>query len=163
MQQLFELNDLFYHLNAFEIELLPLRERKEDIFLLTKYFIQRFNYVYDKEVKWMSAQVEQLIKTYKWPGNVSELKNVIERAVIMIKPTNITANELIKVLEVNEPKSKIDEKPLKQARDEFEKEYIIKILSKNDWSLTKTAQVLSIDRTHLYRKCKQLKIELHGQ
>lgn len=155
--------DLYYRLNVVHIHVPPLRERNEDIPVLVDYFLDTICEDYGLPKKTLTADALDFLRQQFWKGNCRELRNVIERAVIMIKPTKITANGLIKVLEINEPKSKIDEKPLKQARDEFEKEYIIKILSKNDWSLTKTAQILSIDRTHLYRKCKQLKIELHGQ
>lgn len=151
--------DLFYHLNAFEIELLPLRERTEDILLLTKYFIQNFNYIYDKEIKWVSPPVEQLIKSYKWPGNVNELKNVIERAVFVCNSREIGVGDI--------PDSLKTERETVTQQDyfgncsikELERIHINQVLQRTKGNKSKAAGILDISRTTLREKMRLYEIE----
>jgi len=152
--------DLFYHLNAFEIELPPLRERKEDIFLLTKYFIQNYNYIYDKEIKWLSTQAEQLIKTYKWPGNVNELKNVIERAVFVCNSKEISIDDIPDSL-------KSDKENLQQPEyfgncsiKELERIHINHVLQRTNGNKSKAAGILDISRTTLREKMRLYEIDV---
>ncbi len=155
--------DLYYRLNVVHIHIPPLRERTEDIPALVDYFLDIICEEYGLPKKALTPDAIDFLKRQTWKGNCRELRNVIERAVIMIRPTQITAKEIIRLIETTEPNNRIDEKPLKKARDEFEKEYILNILTKYNWSLTKTANVLSIDRTHLYRKLKYLNIKIRNQ
>lgn len=146
--------DLFYHLNAFEIELLPLRERKEDIFLLTKYFIQSFNYIYDKEIKWVSAQAEQLIKTYKWPGNVNELKNVIERAVFICNSKEISIDDIPESLKAENENVQQPEYFGNCSIKELERIHINHVLQRTKGNKSKAAGILDISRTTLREKMR---------
>jgi len=151
--------DLFYHLNAFEIELLPLRERTEDIFLLTKYFIQNFNYTYDKEIKWLSSQAEQLIKTYKWPGNVNELKNVIERAVFICNSREINVDDIPDALKSEKENLEEPDYFGNCSIKELERIHINHVLKRTKGNKSKAAGILDISRTTLREKMRIYEIE----
>ncbi|MEJ2053020.1 MAG: sigma 54-interacting transcriptional regulator [Calditrichaceae bacterium] len=151
--------DLFYHLNAFEIELLPLRERKEDIFLLTKYFIQNYNYIYDKEIKWLSTQAEQLIKTYKWPGNVNELKNVIERAVFVCNSKEISMDDVPESLKTEKENLQQPEYFGNCSIKELERIHINHVLQRTKGNKSKAAGILDISRTTLREKMRLYEID----
>jgi two-component system response regulator AtoC len=146
--------DLFYHLNAFEIELLPLRERTEDIFLLTKYFIQQFNYIYDKEIKWLSSHAEQLIKTYKWPGNVNELKNVIERAVFICNSKEINVDDIPDALKSEKENLQQPDYFGNCSIKELERIHINHVLQRTKGNKSKAAGILDISRTTLREKMR---------
>jgi len=150
--------DLYYRLNVVPINIPPLRQREDDIELLAKYYLEIYNKKSNKNIKGFQPGVINILRTYNWPGNIRELQNVIERAVLFcngeyleIKEISLYSNKL-KDVEINE-------KSLKNALEEFKREYIIKILEKNNWNQTKTARVLKIQRTYLSRLVKELKID----
>lgn len=151
--------DLLYRLNVINIYVPPLRERKEDISELANYFISEACAEYGVSVKTLTQDAIEFLKNQYWKGNIRELKNVMERAVILIKSPEINSSNLAKVMESDEKDIRFIEKPLRDARDDFEREYILKLLSKHNWNMTKTAEALEIDRAHLYRKMKELNIE----
>lgn len=151
--------DLLYRLNVINIFVPPLRERKEDIPELAKYFINEACEEYGVSEKTLTADAIEFLKNQQWKGNIRELKNVMERVVILIKSTEINSSDLLQVIESSEKDNKFIEKPLRDARDDFERDYIIKLLNKYNWNMTKTAEALEIDRAHLYRKMKELGIE----
>jgi two-component system nitrogen regulation response regulator NtrX len=152
-------DDLLYRLNVINIYVPPLRERKDDIAELAMYFLKSACEENGVASKLLTKDAVAFLENQYWKGNIRELKNAMERTSILIKTNEINAADLKKVLEITNDDLKIIEKPLRDARDDFEKEYIYKILKRNDWNLTKTAQVLDIDRTHLYRIMKQLGIK----
>ncbi|MDO8282406.1 MAG: sigma-54 dependent transcriptional regulator [Thermodesulfovibrionia bacterium] len=149
--------DLYFRLNVIPIHMPPLRERKEDIPLLVDHFLASLARQYGQKKKVISKPTLNSLMGYDWPGNVRELKNTIERFVIM-NPT-----EIIDVVDIPSAKSSgIDmsgDRTLKDAREEFEKEFILKKLQENNWNISKTAEILEIERSNLHRKMKALGIE----
>lgn len=147
--------DLYFKLNVIPLYIPPLRERKKDIPLLINYFLEYFAEETGINKKTMSKEAMEAFINYSWPGNVSELINVIERFVIMIKDDEIKANHLSLLVEPIESQiapSLAAGRPLEQATGQFEKEYVHQALIKNKWNLTRTAQDLGIDRKKLNKK-----------
>ncbi|HNZ26013.1 MAG TPA: sigma 54-interacting transcriptional regulator [Spirochaetota bacterium] len=148
--------DLYYRLNVIPITLPPLRERREDIIDIANYFISTYNKKYDRNILGISDEAKDMMLNYEWRGNVRELQNVIEKAVIL------SSNRLLRTEDI-----KIDSKQLansypsnlKDAIQKFKKEFIISALEKNRWNQTKTAAVLQIQRTYLTRLVKELNID----
>jgi two-component system nitrogen regulation response regulator NtrX len=157
--------DLFFKLNIIPMVLPPLRERKEDIPLLIEYFLTYFAKEYGKKQKTMNEDALQAFINYSWPGNVSELINVIERFVIMVQEREIKSSHLSLLVEPMESQfiSTVDEiQSLPQAKKQFEKEYIHKILLRHHWDITKTASELKIDEDLLQEKIRNLGISFLG-
>lgn len=156
--------DLFHRLNVVSVRIPPLRERKEDIPPLVEYYIQRFNQDYNKKVEGINTRALGLLKSYSWPGNVRELKNLIEKTVIYSTNNTITFEDVINSFDENiihqlEQNAEHKEfNSLKEARQEFEKQYIKKILEEYGWRIQETASALGIDRTNLFKKMKSYEI-----
>jgi two-component system nitrogen regulation response regulator NtrX len=156
--------DLYYRLNVIPLVAPPLRERKNDIPLLVNHFIQEFCLENHKEPKKVSPEAVELLTTYSWPGNVRELKNLVERMVIMTRGAAIETKDVPEPIRT-QPKSQpevpfFDYNLLKDARREFEKKFILKKLLENDENISKTAEVIGIERSNLHRKIKSYGIEL---
>lgn len=157
--------DLFFKLNIIPMAIPPLRERKEDIPLLIDYFLDYFAKEYGKKPKTMDQEAMKAFLNYSWPGNVSELINVIERFVIMVQESEIKSTHLSLLVEPIEAQfvSNIEEnQPLVQAKEQFEKEYIHKALLNNDWDIPKAASELKLDNKDLEEKIKVLGISFLG-
>jgi two-component system nitrogen regulation response regulator NtrX len=157
--------DLFFKLNIIPIAIPPLRERKEDIPLLIEYFLKHFVKEYGKKPKTMDEEAMKAFINYSWPGNVSELINVIERFVIMVQENEIRSMHLSLLVEPMETQfiSTVEERQsLVQATDQFEKEYIHKALLKNQWDIPKAATELKLDKNILEEKIKELGISFLG-
>ncbi len=152
--------DLFYRLNVIPIHVPPLRERPEDIPLLASHFISRFCRENGKREKRISQEAMQLLQSHKWPGNVRELKNLTERLAIMVPSDAIKASDLPDSL-MGEYISTSSMK-LREARNEFERRFILQALQRNDWNITETANQLGIERTNLHRKMRQHDINREG-
>jgi two-component system nitrogen regulation response regulator NtrX len=147
--------DLYFKLNVIPLYIPPLRERKSDIPLLINYFLKYFAEETGKKQKTMSKEAMEAFKNYSWPGNVSELINVIERFVIMIKEDEIKATHLSLLVEPIESQiapSVTETRSLENATAKFEKEYIHQALIKNKWDLSEAAEELGIDRKRLNKK-----------
>ncbi|PYM06748.1 MAG: Fis family transcriptional regulator [Candidatus Rokuibacteriota bacterium] len=154
-------DDLFYRLNVIPIEVPPLHERKEDIPLLINHFIGRFAAENGKRVKTISVEALAYFQCYDWPGNVRELRNMVERLVIMTPGAIIGTDDLPAPLRPKDLAAGGDssrERTLKEAREAFERAYILGELRSNDWNMTHTAERLGIERSHLYRKIKAYSI-----
>ena len=154
--------DLFYRLNVIPFYVPPLRERVEDVPVLTEYFIHEFSDLYGRKPKQISNEAMEVMKGYHWPGNVRELKNLVERMVIMTHGNRLDTRHLPSVLlkgsaAVDDPS---EAKSLPEARQAFDREYILKKLEENQGNVTRTAESLGIERSHLYRKLKFLKINV---
>ncbi|MFO7866070.1 MAG: sigma-54 dependent transcriptional regulator [Candidatus Aminicenantes bacterium] len=157
--------DLFYKLSVIPITIPPLRERKEDIPLLIEYFLEFYSMESGKKQKTMTSEAMQAFINYSWPGNVSELSNVIERFVIMIKEPEINTSHLYLLVEPRESQflPGFNAGPsLKSVRDNFEREYIHKTLVENNWDLSKTATDLKITTNELESDIKRLGIQFLG-
>jgi two-component system nitrogen regulation response regulator NtrX len=152
--------DLFYRLNVIPIEVPPLRVRKEDIPLLIDHFIRIFCAENGKRIKTVSGEALAYFMTYAWPGNVRELRNMVERLVIMAPGDVIGVDELPAPLRTEEAGAGKDggDRSLREARDGFERAFILAELRANDWNMTRTADRLGIERSHLYRKIKAYNI-----
>ena len=148
-------SDLYYRLNIINIEIPPLRERKSDIPLLTRDLIDKHAKHLGKKVQEVSNEALSRLIDYKWPGNIRELENVIERAIILSKGPEITLEDLPDFL--NSPSSEKSESDsngfkLKDALKDPERGLILKALESNAWNRNAAAEVLGINRTTLYKK-----------
>ncbi|HOF13858.1 MAG TPA: sigma-54 dependent transcriptional regulator [Spirochaetota bacterium] len=154
--------DLYYRLNVIPIYVPPLSERKDDIPLLVDYFLEKFAREHGLGVKQMSDSAMHFMANYAWPGNVRELKNVIERLTIMVPSEVIELDDIKKHIESYDYEDTIvkDSSSLKKAREQFEKEYIIKALKQFDKNISATAKSLGIERTNLHRKIRQYHINV---
>jgi two-component system nitrogen regulation response regulator NtrX len=150
--------DLLFRLHVIPIHIPPLRERKEDIPELVEYFLEYFASEYGKKPKKITPEALTMLETYEWPGNIRELRNVIERLVIMSPSDTITAKNL--VLGETTREDYLSLKTLKEARDAFEKAFIIKRLEENNWNISKTAEALQIERSNLHKKIKAYDIRV---
>ncbi|MCG8573216.1 MAG: sigma-54 dependent transcriptional regulator [Spirochaetes bacterium] len=149
--------DLFYRLNVVPIKIPPLRERKDDILAIADYYFDFYNTKYQKKLNSVSNKLKQKLLNHAWRGNVRELQNVIEKAVVLAKKNSVLTD--IDLNEEKQPHSSNKEiKSLKEAVDDFKKDYIIYSLNQNNWNQTKTAEKLQIQRTYLARLIKELKI-----
>jgi DNA-binding NtrC family response regulator len=146
--------DLYYRINVIPIHITPLRERKEDIRILFDYFIEKFSMEMNRNIQSTSKELERILTSYNWPGNVRELKNIAERAVVFANEGRIDPNFVKNQLILN-CDSSFDEKSLKEAREKFEKNFIIEALIENQWNVSKTAEEIGIARKNLYEKMKR--------
>ena len=153
--------DLYYRLNVIPVEVPPLRKRKEDIPLLVDYFLTTFSAEYGKRQKTITRDALVTFMAYDWPGNVRELKNMVERLVIMVATDTITPADLLPPLVPAIPVGEAGQEPsLREAREAFERAFILAELRVNEWNVAKTADRLGIERSHLYRKLKSYQITL---
>lgn len=166
--------DLYYRLAVIPIVVPPLRERSSDVPALLKYYLENFAREQGREPKKISEDAVQMLKHYQWPGNVRELRNLVERLSILVKSNTVGLEdlpaELLESVAANPVGSSNDSLPstagnllagvhgLKEAKSQFEREFIIRKLKENDWNISKTAQALGIERAHLHRKIKAFKI-----
>ena len=151
--------DLFYRLNVIPFYVPPLRERKEDIPLLTKHFLKEFSAAYSRRPREITEDAIELLMRYSWPGNVRELRNVVERLVIMNPMVNkIERKHLPPLMHRDGSRTSSGFSTLHQARAAYERDYILKKLDENHGHVSRTAEVLGLERSHLYRKMKTLGI-----
>ena len=152
--------DLFYRLNVIPFYVPPLRERKEDIPLLAKHFLREFSQTYNRRSKEMTDDALDALMRYTWPGNVRELRNLIERMVIM-NPTlaKLERKHLPSLIYRDGGRRNLGEfSSLHEARASYERDYILKKLDENQGNVARTAEVLGLERSHMYRKMKTLGI-----
>lgn len=150
--------DLYFRINVIPIHVPPLRERKEDIPLLAKHFLEEFSEEYGRKPKELTNDLIEKLMRYSWPGNVRELRNLIERLVIIVKEDKITSKDLPVLAEGKKTTENFLELPYAEAKEVFEKALILKHLKDNNWNIAKTAQSLGMERTTLYKKMKALGI-----
>jgi two-component system nitrogen regulation response regulator NtrX len=148
--------DLFYRLAVIPIEVPPLRERRDDIPLLVDHFAALFCAENGKRTKTVSGEALAYFLAYDWPGNIRELRNMVERLVIMTPGDVIGPDDLPAPLRPKDAGAlgPDGQRSLKEARDGFERAYILAELRAHDWNMTRTAERLGIERSHLYRKIK---------
>jgi DNA-binding NtrC family response regulator len=149
--------DLYYRLNVIDIELPPLRERREDIPLLVQHFINRINHELKKKVTEVSEEALKTLITYSWPGNVRELENVIQRALTLCQHEVILPEDLPSSMFQEAEDDLLEEVSRKKyTLDRLEKEYIKKILIEAGGNKSKAAEILGVDRKTLYRKIEDI-------
>lgn len=154
--------DLFHRLNVIPLNIPPLRERKNDIELLINHFNKRISRKYNFTEKKFSKEAVELLKDQKWSGNVRELKNIIERILIMLPDEQIDKSDIVKLIPTsNGNDSEIFDisNSFQEFKEKAEKMFIQKQLELNEWNISKTAEVLGIQRSHLYGKMKKYNIE----
>lgn len=153
-------SDLYHRINVVKLEIPPLRERTDDIIPLAYNFLQQFGNTYNKAVKKISRQGEGILKNYSWPGNIRELKNVVEKLVIFSESEEIATEDILQTMSSSASSNDGNETfDLKIAKSDFEREYLINTLNKYNWKIIETADALGIDRTNLFKKMKRYGIE----
>ena len=153
--------DLYFRLNVIPIFVPPLRDRREDIPLLADHFTRVFAREYGRRLKTTDASASAALERYAWPGNVRELRNVIERLMIMVPGDIVAASDLAFLALGAQPplvKETVEIRPLHDAREQFEREYILKALADQQGNISRTADVLHVERSNLYRKMRALGI-----
>jgi two-component system, NtrC family, nitrogen regulation response regulator NtrX len=151
--------DLFYRLNVIPFLVPPLRDRKEDIPVLARFFLNEFSAEYGKKTRELSDGALEILLRFPWPGNVRELKNLVERLVIVCPQSRIEPHHLPPELFRGVAES--PQQPystLHEARSAYEREFILRKLQEHRWNMTQTASALGLERSHLYRKMKSLGI-----
>jgi DNA-binding NtrC family response regulator len=141
--------DLYYRLNVFTINVPPLRERRSDIPLLANYFREKYAKIMAKPIDRISPEAMDLLVRHQWPGNIRELENAIERAMVVGTPPAIGPRDL--PIQLNDK----HHHPGSGSLEEMEREHIAEILGENDWNISRSADVLGIDRVTLYHKIEK--------
>ncbi len=153
-------HDLFYRLNVIPFQIPPLRERVEDIPLLIEHFNHKFSAAYGKRPKEFLKDAVEAMQEYSWPGNVRELKNTIERIVITVAKDKIAAKDLPAFPTDFTLPSSLRFPSFKQAIDEFQRRFIEQKIAEAGGNISKAAELMGIDRSHLYRRMKALGINV---
>src|SRR5271155_3232991 len=151
--------DLFYRLNVIPFFVPPLRDRLQDIPTLARYFLNEFSSAYGKRTRELSDTAMEILMRYPFPGNVRELRNLVERLVIVCPQARIEPHHLPPELFRGAAESpQHPYSTLHEARSAYEREFILRKLQENRWNMTQTATALGLERSHLYRKMKSLGI-----
>ncbi len=152
--------DLYFRLNVIPIFVPPLRDRQEDIPLLADHFMAEFAREYGRRLKGFESAATSRLQHYSWPGNVRELRNVIERLMIMVPGDSISAADLVFLGQADagvrqESVEQASERvTLHEARDRFERDLILRTLAEQQGNMSRTAEVLGVERSNLYRKMR---------
>jgi two-component system, NtrC family, nitrogen regulation response regulator NtrX len=153
--------DLFYRLNVIPFYVPPLRERKEDISLLTREFLRALGREYGRPRIEIADDAIELLKQYHWPGNVRELKNIVERVLILNPQVHrIERKHLPMLVHRNGTRSNAEFSTLQNAREAYEREYILKKIDDCNGNISRAAEALGLERSHLYRKMRALGISV---
>ena len=153
-------DDLYFRLNVIPIFVPPLRERAEDVSLLAEHFMSEFAREYGRRAKRFESAAMTALQHYSWPGNVRELRNVIERLMIMVPGEVISASDLgfLEPTGLARPVETVESpgtrRTLHEARDQFECDLILRTLAEQQGNMSRTADVLGVERSNLYRKMK---------
>jgi two-component system nitrogen regulation response regulator NtrX len=151
--------DLFYRLNVIPFFVPPLRDRREDIALLADHFLAEFTTAYGRKPKELTPEAYRVLVEHHWPGNVRELKNLIERIVILNPQVRVDARHIPLAAPRRQQDRPLDRfGSLQEVREAAEREYILKKLDETNGNVTRTAELLGLERSNLYRKMKTLGI-----
>jgi two-component system, NtrC family, nitrogen regulation response regulator NtrX len=150
--------DLYFRLNVIPVFVPPLRERESDIPMLAEHFVSELSREYGRRPKQFDEDAMTVLRRYAWPGNVRELRNVIERLMIMVPGETITTGDLAFLPGGAEHRAdqdvSVESLPLHEARDRFERDYIVRALAAQQGNISRTADALGVERSNLYRKMK---------
>ena len=156
--------DLYFRLAVVPIHVPPLRERTDDIPLLAEHFLREASARFGRKPKSLSAAAVEALEAYRWPGNVRELKNLIERLMILSPSEEVQREDLPSEFREGElAETAVGQAPLRDARDDFERRYILAALKKNRGNVSRTAEALDLERSNLYRKLKAYGIEVERE
>lgn len=147
--------DLYYRLNVVNIDLPPLRDRKEDIPLLVAYFIKKYCLSMNKPPATIDSAAMKRIQEFNFPGNIRELENLIERAIVVGNGKRISLKDL--------PMEKAMVTSSNESLEDVEKAYVLQILNKYEWNISRTARALKVDRVTLYHKIKKYNLKLRDE
>jgi two-component system nitrogen regulation response regulator NtrX len=150
--------DLFYRLNVIPFSVPPLRDRCEDIPLLADHFLREFTTAYGRKPKELTAEAYRMLADYHWPGNVRELKNLIERIVILNPQVRVDARHIPLNPARRQERTMDRFGSLQEVREAAERDYILRKLDETNGNVTRTAELLGLERSNLYRKMKALGI-----
>jgi len=148
--------DLYYRLKVLTIEIPPLRQHKEDIPLLTKHFIEKFNQQYEKKISAISPEAIDLLMDYNWRGNVRELENAIEHAFVKVRTTILCPQDFPREIRQNFKTNS----PGKQRKNPINRDRLLTALKQSGWNQTRTARKLGINRTTVWRNILKFNISL---
>ena len=151
--------DLYYRLNQFRIKLPPLRDRVDDLLLLSKYFLERTCVEFSKQIVGFSPEVIEKFWRYSWPGNIRELENVITQAVILATPPTIELRNipsLIEKLHKNPRRTRLSDKPYSEAKREFERRYFQSVIDRTNGNISAASRLSKIDRKQFREKARKL-------
>ncbi|MBP1700050.1 MAG: Response regulator [Deltaproteobacteria bacterium] len=141
--------DLYYRLNVFSIQIPPLRERPADIPLIARYFLEKYARSMSKDVTDISPEAMKMLVQYNWPGNIRELRNTIERALVVVGEKDQIEPDDLNLLFLSKTN------PPGDSLEEIEKAHVQRILEQSDWNISRSAETLKIDRVTLYNKIKK--------
>ncbi len=141
--------DLYYRLNVFSIQIPPLRERPLDIPLIARYFLEKYARSMSKDVTDISPEAMKMLVQYNWPGNIRELRNTIERALVVVGERDQIEPDDLNLLFLSKTN------PPGDSLEEIEKAHVQRILEQSDWNISRSAEILKIDRVTLYNKIKK--------
>jgi len=156
--------DLYYRLNVVPFHLAPLRERAGDIAILADYFLSSMADELGEEKKILDEEALELIQTYPFPGNVRELRNLVERLCIMVPGPvigvlDLPDSVLTEARRGEEERREVQAATLKEAKSDFERTFILDKLQENQWNVSKTAEAIGIERSNLHRKLRAYNID----
>jgi two-component system nitrogen regulation response regulator NtrX len=155
--------DLYFRLAVVPVHVPALRERAEDIPMLAEHFLREASARFGRRPKSLSAGALAALQAHRWPGNVRELKNLLERLMILSPAESIRREDLPAEI-VQEAQGEVaDDAPLREARDDFERRYILAALRRCRGNVTRTAEALEVERSNLYRKLKSYGIEVERE
>ncbi|MFN0119250.1 MAG: sigma-54-dependent transcriptional regulator [Blastocatellia bacterium] len=155
--------DLFFRLNVVPFEIPPLRERLEDVPLLVAHFNREFSMANNRGPREFTAAAIERMRNYHWPGNVRELRNTVERVIIMHSREVVEADDLPILSGEAPPASSYNFDSWRDAADAYEREYIQRKLAEADGNITRTAELMGVDRSNLYRRMKALGMTTNGK
>ncbi|MGK0288614.1 MAG: two-component system nitrogen regulation response regulator NtrX [bacterium] len=153
--------DLYYRLNVIPLEVPPLKERMDDIPILVEYFLDQYSKSNSYSRKTMTVKAMNVLQHYNWPGNIRELKNIVERMVIMVQGSSINIEHIPPVIRMAEQSMfQVSNFPntFREARESFDKQFLEMMLKKNNWNISKTAECIHLERSNLHKKIKLLDI-----
>ncbi len=155
--------DLYFRLAVVPIEVPALRERTDDIPLLAEHFLREASGRFGRKPKSLSAPAVEALERYRWPGNVRELKNLIERLMILSPSEEVRREDLPAEIRGAIGEAIAPDAPLRDAREDFERRYILAALRRNRGNVSRTAEALDLERSNLYRKLKAYGIEVERE
>lgn len=159
--------DLYYRLNVIPVQMSPLRERKGDIPVLCDFYLNKIAHEFGDTKKTINPAAMQLLEQYQWPGNVRELKNMMERLCIMVSQGQIDEVTMAECLayphltrsEIALGHVQLGSETLREAKNNFERTFLLEKLEENEWNISKTAEIIGIERSNLHRKMKTYDLE----
>ena len=159
--------DLYYRLNVVRISVPPLRERREDVRLLVDHFVRRYNRQFHKQIEGVAPTALEVLRGHDWPGNVRELQNVIERSVALVEGRRIELTDLPLDLMLPDQRSLAETGgptvlPLKEAREQFERQVVLRVLERVHWNQSQAARLLGLHRNSLKAKLGAWGIRIGG-